>query len=161
MCSQVFAIFLCCASAYPKLVQLNHIHWFQFLYYFSSFWGLFGSHTTSFLLAGAALLAHHVPMFCMLVVAASPALMQFCFQVFAVPVPLHCQRFILRTLLTALLACCSREFPGGHPRHSARHLSSNRQGEPGRTSPEFHNAGMQSESDVNLSGAVSCHVAFW
>ncbi len=51
---QVFAIFLCCAAGYQKLVMPNHIHWFQFLYYFSSFWGLFGSHTTSFLLAGAS-----------------------------------------------------------------------------------------------------------
>ena len=56
----MFAIFLCCAAGYQKLVMPNHIHWFQFLYYFSSFWGLFGSHTTSFLLAGAFCL-HNEP----------------------------------------------------------------------------------------------------
>jgi len=32
-------------------VQPQHIHWFQTLYYLSSFFGLFGSHTTSFLLS--------------------------------------------------------------------------------------------------------------
>ena len=50
---QVFAIFLICSFAYPKLVLRQNIHWFQALYYLSSFFGLFGSHTTSFLLSGA------------------------------------------------------------------------------------------------------------
>ena len=45
--AQVAAIFLCVAAAYPELVKPSGIHWFQFLYYFSSFWALFGSHTTS------------------------------------------------------------------------------------------------------------------
>jgi hypothetical protein len=45
--NQVAAIFLCVAAAYPELVKPSGIHWFQFLYYFSSFWALFGSHTTS------------------------------------------------------------------------------------------------------------------
>ena len=67
-CWQVSAIFLCCAAAYPRLIEMNHIHWFQFLYYFSSFWGLFGSHTTSFLLAGAlsppAIAAHAMSLSC-------------------------------------------------------------------------------------------------
>ena len=48
-----------CYIAYDKLVEKRHIHWFQFLYYFSSFWGLFGSHTTSFLLSGKNL--KHLP----------------------------------------------------------------------------------------------------
>ena len=49
---QVFTLFLCAASAYPYLVKKENIQWFQAIYYLSSFFGLFGSHTTSFLLAG-------------------------------------------------------------------------------------------------------------
>ena len=51
---QVAAIFAACAGAYPNLIDTKHrknIHVFQFLYYISSFFGLFGSHTTSFLLS--------------------------------------------------------------------------------------------------------------
>ncbi len=51
---QVAAIFASCAGAYPHLIDKKHrknIHVFQFLYYISSFFGLFGSHTTSFLLS--------------------------------------------------------------------------------------------------------------
>lgn len=50
----VAAIFAACAGAYPNLIDTKHrknIHVFQFLYYISSFFGLFGSHTTSFLLS--------------------------------------------------------------------------------------------------------------
>ena len=48
---QVAAIFAFVAGFYDKLIQKPHIHVFQFMYYFSSFWALYGSHTTSFLLA--------------------------------------------------------------------------------------------------------------
>lgn len=50
----VAAIFAAVAGAYDHLVDRSHrknIHVFQFLYYISSFFGLFGSHTTSFLLS--------------------------------------------------------------------------------------------------------------
>ncbi|KAL3162223.1 hypothetical protein ABBQ32_009926 [Trebouxia sp. C0010 RCD-2024] len=50
----VAAIFASVAGAYDHLVDRSHrknIHVFQFLYYISSFFGLFGSHTTSFLLS--------------------------------------------------------------------------------------------------------------
>ena len=53
MLPQIAAIFLCCAAAYNHLVKPGNIQWFQALYYLSSFFGLFGSHTTSFLLSGA------------------------------------------------------------------------------------------------------------
>ena len=51
---QVGLIFAAVAGAYDALVDVHHranIHVFQFLYYISSFFGLFGSHTTSFLLS--------------------------------------------------------------------------------------------------------------
>lgn len=47
-------IFAAVAGAYDRLIDVHHrknIHVFQFLYYISSFFGLFGSHTTSFLLS--------------------------------------------------------------------------------------------------------------
>lgn len=50
----VALIFASVAAAYPHLIDRQHrknIHVFQFLYYISSFFGLFGSHTTSFLLS--------------------------------------------------------------------------------------------------------------
>ena len=51
---QVGLIFAAVAGAYERLIDMRHrknIHVFQFLYYISSFFGLFGSHTTSFLLS--------------------------------------------------------------------------------------------------------------
>ena len=50
----VALIFAAVAGAYDRLIDTHHrknIHVFQFLYYISSFFGLFGSHTTSFLLS--------------------------------------------------------------------------------------------------------------
>ncbi|KAK9807016.1 hypothetical protein WJX72_010792 [[Myrmecia] bisecta] len=47
----VAAIFAFVAGFYDQLIKKPNIHVFQFLYYFSSFWALYGSHTTSFLLA--------------------------------------------------------------------------------------------------------------
>jgi len=71
---QVAAIFASVAGAYPHLIDKKHrknIHVFQFLYYISSFFGLFGSHTTSFLLSAEVgylcmllLIVQHVPVAC-------------------------------------------------------------------------------------------------
>ena len=57
------ALFLIVSFAYNHLVQPQHIHWFQTLYYLSSFFGLFGSHTTSFLLSGALASPSGTPFF--------------------------------------------------------------------------------------------------
>ena len=46
-------LYLIVACSYQYLVRPENIQWFQAIYYLSSFFGLFGSHTTSFLLAGA------------------------------------------------------------------------------------------------------------
>ena len=50
---QVALLFLCVSASYQYIVRKENIQWFQAMYYLSSFFGLFGSHTTSFLLAGA------------------------------------------------------------------------------------------------------------
>lgn len=42
-------LFLICAADYTHLTK-GGIHWFQFLYYFSSFWGQFGPNATTWLL---------------------------------------------------------------------------------------------------------------
>jgi len=43
-------LFLFCTVFYHKLIQPGNIHAFQFLYYFSSFWGQFGPNATTWLL---------------------------------------------------------------------------------------------------------------
>ena len=43
-------LFLMCAVFYTDLTKPGNIHWFQFLYYFSSFWGQFGPNATTWLL---------------------------------------------------------------------------------------------------------------
>ncbi len=48
----IFALFLVCAIAYKPLTKPSGIHWFQFLYFFSSFWGQFGPNATTWLLPG-------------------------------------------------------------------------------------------------------------
>jgi MFS family permease len=48
----VFVLFLICSVRYHSLISKNHIHAFQFLYFFSSFWGQFGPNCTTWLLAG-------------------------------------------------------------------------------------------------------------
>lgn len=48
----MFVLFLVCAVAYKQLVAPKGIHWFQFLYFFSSFWGQFGPNATTWLLPG-------------------------------------------------------------------------------------------------------------
>ena len=48
----MFALFLACAVAYHPLTRPSGIHWFQFLYFFSSFWGQFGPNATTWLLPG-------------------------------------------------------------------------------------------------------------
>lgn len=50
--SWMFVLFLICAVAYHHLVTPRGIHWFQFLYFFSSFWGQFGPNATTWLLPG-------------------------------------------------------------------------------------------------------------
>ncbi len=50
--SWMFALFLACAVAYKPLTKPAGIHWFQFLYFFSSFWGQFGPNATTWLLPG-------------------------------------------------------------------------------------------------------------
>ena len=49
---QVAILFLCVAASFNYIIKPENIQWFQAMYYLSSFFGLFGSHTTSFLLAG-------------------------------------------------------------------------------------------------------------
>jgi hypothetical protein len=49
----MFVLFLPCAVAYYNLTNPqspSNIHWFQFLYFFSSFWGQFGPNATTWLL---------------------------------------------------------------------------------------------------------------
>ena len=41
-----FVLFLICAADYNNLKN-SAIHWFQFLYFFSSFWGQFGPNATT------------------------------------------------------------------------------------------------------------------
>ncbi|KAL0027711.1 hypothetical protein WJX79_010856 [Trebouxia sp. C0005] len=48
----MFVLFLVCAIAYKPLTHPSGIHWFQFLYFFSSFWGQFGPNATTWLLPG-------------------------------------------------------------------------------------------------------------
>ena len=45
-----FVLFLICAVHYDALSTPKWIHAFQFLYYFSSFWGQFGPNATTWLL---------------------------------------------------------------------------------------------------------------
>ncbi|KAG2435777.1 hypothetical protein HXX76_006973 [Chlamydomonas incerta] len=46
----MFVLFLICAVHYDQLRTPKYIHTFQFLYYFSSFWGQFGPNATTWLL---------------------------------------------------------------------------------------------------------------
>ena len=48
----VAALFYIGAGAYIPLTKPGGIHAFQFIYFFSSFWGQFGPNCTTFLLAG-------------------------------------------------------------------------------------------------------------
>jgi hypothetical protein len=48
MCTIIFF----CSIFYDTLVKKQNIHWFQFLYFFSSFWGQFGPNCTTWLLPG-------------------------------------------------------------------------------------------------------------
>lgn len=48
----VAALFYVGAGAYIPLTKPGGIHAFQFIYFFSSFWGQFGPNCTTFLLAG-------------------------------------------------------------------------------------------------------------
>ncbi|KAG2425952.1 hypothetical protein HXX76_013325 [Chlamydomonas incerta] len=48
--SWMFVLFLICAVHYTELSTPQYIHAFQFLYYFSSFWGQFGPNATTWLL---------------------------------------------------------------------------------------------------------------
>jgi hypothetical protein len=48
-------IFFFCSIFYDTLVKQQNIHWFQFLYFFSSFWGQFGPNCTTWLLPGTAI----------------------------------------------------------------------------------------------------------
>lgn len=48
----IFALFLICGLAYPRLTSsAGNLKWFQTMYYLSSFWGQFGPNATTFLLA--------------------------------------------------------------------------------------------------------------
>lgn len=49
---QVMTLFYIAAAVYPSLVGKKGIPTFQFIYFFSSFWGQFGPNCTTFLLAG-------------------------------------------------------------------------------------------------------------
>ena len=49
----VSVLFWVSAGKYDWLVEKNNIGVFQFIYFFSSFWGQFGPNCTTFLLAGA------------------------------------------------------------------------------------------------------------
>ena len=51
----VSVLFWVSAGKYNWLIEKNNIGVFQFIYFFSSFWGQFGPNCTTFLLAGA----HH------------------------------------------------------------------------------------------------------
>ncbi|KAG2495268.1 hypothetical protein HYH03_006541 [Edaphochlamys debaryana] len=46
----MFVLFLICAVQYNELIKPQWIHAFQFLYYFSSFWGQWGPNATTWLL---------------------------------------------------------------------------------------------------------------
>lgn len=48
-------LFYIAAAAYPSLTSKKGLPTFQFIYFFSSFWGQFGPNCTTFLLAGAPL----------------------------------------------------------------------------------------------------------
>ena len=48
----VAALFYVAAIWYPILIKPGGIHVFQFVYFFSSFWGQWGPNCTTFLLAG-------------------------------------------------------------------------------------------------------------
>ena len=49
---QVMTLFYIAGAVYPSLVGKKGIPTFQFIYFFSSFWGQFGPNCTTFLLAG-------------------------------------------------------------------------------------------------------------
>jgi len=49
----VSVLFWVSAGKYNWLIEKNNIGVFQFIYFFSSFWGQFGPNCTTFLLAGA------------------------------------------------------------------------------------------------------------
>ena len=49
----VSLLFFISSGMYTTLTQKNNIGVFQFIYFFSSFWGQFGPNCTTFLLAGA------------------------------------------------------------------------------------------------------------
>jgi MFS family permease len=50
--TMVSILFFISAAKYPTLIKPNNIGVFQFIYFFSSFWGQFGPNCTTFLLAG-------------------------------------------------------------------------------------------------------------
>ena len=61
----VSVLFWVSAGKYDWLVEKNNIGVFQFIYFFSSFWGQFGPNCTTFLLAGVQRsqpLTHHASM---------------------------------------------------------------------------------------------------
>ena len=51
--SMVSILFFISAAKYSVLIEKKNIGVFQFIYFFSSFWGQFGPNCTTFLLAGA------------------------------------------------------------------------------------------------------------
>lgn len=55
---QVMTLFYIAAAVYPSLVGKKGIPTFQFIYFFSSFWGQFGPNCTTFLLAGKSSASH-------------------------------------------------------------------------------------------------------
>ena len=50
--TMVSILFFISAGAYPWLTQRRNTGLFEFIYYFSSFWGQFGPNCTTWLLAG-------------------------------------------------------------------------------------------------------------
>ena len=66
--SMVSILFFISSAKYNVLIEKKNIGVFQFLYFFSSFWGQFGPNCTTFLLAGAPA----CPMHTACIPAASP-----------------------------------------------------------------------------------------
>ena len=56
----VTVLFYISAACYPALTGKKGVSTFQFLYFFSSFWGQFGPNCTTFLLAGTPSLQHRL-----------------------------------------------------------------------------------------------------
>ena len=53
--TMVSLLFFISSGMYSTLIEKKNIGVFQFIYFFSSFWGQFGPNCTTFLLAGALL----------------------------------------------------------------------------------------------------------